>query len=112
MKQPRLSLLGNRISMASPRLEPRPRQPDSYYSTPEHRAWRVAVCRAAGWRCEAIDNGQRCIKSAANGDRMFADHITERSDGGADDGPGMCLCGRHHTEKTNRERAKRMAARW
>jgi 5-methylcytosine-specific restriction enzyme A len=48
-----------------------------------------------------------CEKSAASGDRMFADHITERSDGGADDGPGMCLCGQHHTEKTNRQRAKR-----
>jgi len=84
-KQPRLTLLGNpRIGMASQRLAPRPKVSDPYYSTPEHRAWRLAVCRRAGWRCEWIDNGQRCEKSIATGDRMFADHIKERRDGGAD----------------------------
>jgi 5-methylcytosine-specific restriction enzyme A len=47
-----------------------------------------------------------------NGDRMFADHITERSDDGADNGPGMCLCGSHHTKKTIDTRDKRMSRRW
>jgi 5-methylcytosine-specific restriction enzyme A len=107
MKTPRLSNLKPRVAMASPRIAPRPRQPDSYYSTPEHREWRVAVCRRAGWQCEAIEDGRRCDKSAMNGDRMFADHVTERSDGGADLGEGRCLCGAHHTVKTNRERARR-----
>jgi 5-methylcytosine-specific restriction protein A len=111
MRTPRLTTLRPRVEMASSRLEPRERQVDSYYSTQQHREWRSAVYRQAGWQCEAIENGQRCDKSRANGDRMFADHIVERSDGGADLGPGMCLCGHHHTEKTNRERAKRMAAR-
>jgi 5-methylcytosine-specific restriction protein A len=112
MKRPRLTTLRSRVPTASSRIEARPRQVDAYYSTPEHRAWRLAVCRAAGWRCEAIENGQRCVKSAASGDRMFADHVAERSDGGPDHGLGMCICGQHHTEKTNRERAKRMAIRW
>ncbi len=106
-KTPRLATLRPRVSMASPRIAPRPRQQDSYYSTPEHRAWRLTVCRAAGWQCEVLENGRRCEKSSASGHRMFADHIEERSDGGADQGPGMCLCGAHHTEKTNRERARR-----
>ncbi len=107
MKPPRLSLLASRVPRAGQRIVPRPRQPDSYYSTQQHREWRLAVCRQAGWRCEVIENGQRCEKSASNGDRMFADHITERSDGGADQGPGMCICGAHHTIKTNRARARR-----
>jgi 5-methylcytosine-specific restriction enzyme A len=93
--------------MASQRIAPRPKIIDPYYATQEHRAWRIEVCRRAGWRCEWIDNGQRCTKSAANGDRMAADHIEERRDGGSDLGTGMCVCGKHHTIKTNRERAMR-----
>jgi hypothetical protein len=43
---------------------------------------------------------------------MFADHIKERRDGGdpTDPNNGMCLCGSHHTIKTQRERARRLAA--
>jgi hypothetical protein len=42
---------------------------------------------------------------------MFADHIKERQDGGDpfDPANGQCLCGAHHTLKTGRERARRMA---
>jgi hypothetical protein len=40
---------------------------------------------------------------------LFADHVRERSDSGPDQGDGMCLCGRHHTIKTMRERARRAA---
>jgi 5-methylcytosine-specific restriction enzyme A len=98
-KQPRLSLLGPRVTMASQRLEPRPKQVDQYYLTPQHREWRTTVCRRAGWQCEAIEDGRRCAKSAANGHRMFADHIHERLDGGPDMGAGRCLCGSHHTPR-------------
>jgi len=40
---------------------------------------------------------------------MFADHIKELSDGGERFAlsNGQCLCGSHHTLKTNRERARR-----
>jgi hypothetical protein len=43
---------------------------------------------------------------------MFADHIVELKDGGAafDVANGQCLCGSHHTLKTNAERARRMGA--
>jgi 5-methylcytosine-specific restriction enzyme A len=111
-KMPRLSTLRPRVAMAPQRLAPRAKQVDAYYSTPEHRAWRLAVCKRAGWRCEAIENGVRCEASAARGDRMFSDHVRERRDGGADQGEGKCLCGSHHSTKTNQERDKRMARRW
>jgi 5-methylcytosine-specific restriction enzyme A len=111
-KAPRLTTLRPRVAMASQRLTPRERQIDPYYSSAEHRAWRTTVYRRAGWRCEAMENGQRCEASAARGDRMFADHVIERRDGGADQGEGRCYCGSHHTSKTNDERSKRMARRW
>jgi 5-methylcytosine-specific restriction protein A len=104
---PRLSTLRPRVPMASQRLPRQPKVADSYYLTPEHKAWRLEVCRQAGWRCEAVEDGRRCTKSATNGDRLFADHIKERSDGGPDQGPGMALCGKHHTLKTNRSKRGR-----
>lgn len=41
---------------------------------------------------------------------MFADHIRELKDDGAplDVANGQCLCGSHHTTKTNQARAARM----
>jgi 5-methylcytosine-specific restriction protein A len=111
-KTPRLTTLRPRVAMASQRLTPRPKTVDPYYSTPEHRAWRKAVYQRAGWRCEAIlENGQRCEASALRGDRLFADHVVERRDGGADQGEGKALCGSHHASKTSDERNKRMARR-
>ena len=43
---------------------------------------------------------------------MFADHIVERKDGGADLDPrnGQCLCGRHHTMKTAQTRDEQFKA--
>jgi 5-methylcytosine-specific restriction protein A len=44
---------------------------------------------------------------------MIADHVHERSDGGAllDPDNGMCVCSSHHGLKTNAERARRAAQR-
>ena len=94
--------------------KPRPKQADAELLTPEHRAWRLAVCRRAGWRCQWIDEaGRRCDASTHRGDRMIADHVIERSDGGAllDPDNGMCVCPSHHGLKTNVERARRAAQR-
>lgn len=84
---------------------------DPIYSTPQYEAWRQAVIDRAGRRCEAIDQGRRCMKGEPE-HRMFADHIVEMSDGGARYNPanGQCLCGSHHTIKTMRERARRAAS--
>lgn len=76
--------------------------------TPEHRAWRRQVLERAGHRCEWNEGGLRCQKAAPQ-HRLFADHIRERSDGGAalDPRNGQCLCGQHHSLKTARARAAR-----
>ena len=83
---------------------------DRELQTPEHKAWRLIVCRRAGWQCEAIlSDGARCSRSAANGDRMIADHIVERADGGAlyDPDNGQCLCTPCNTAKGTQARGAR-----
>lgn len=92
--------------------KPAPKKADAELLTPEHRAWRSDVLRRAGFRCEAVENGQRCTVAAPA--RLFADHKQERKDGGAplDPANGQCLCGRHHSLKTAQARAARMAQRF
>lgn len=92
--------------------KPAPKVADPELLTPDHRAWREAVIRRAGYRCEAIEVGVRC--TVGRPARLFADHIVERKDGGAPLDPknGQCLCGRHHTLKTAKARADRMAERY
>ena len=69
-----LNTLGARLKTLDTRtVKPQPKQTDPHYLSPEHRAWRQAVCDRAGWRCEWIDEcGQRCPKAAPR-HRMFAD---------------------------------------
>ncbi|MDB5618453.1 HNH endonuclease [Tardiphaga sp.] len=91
---------------------PLAKQADPELQTAAHRAWRLDVCRRAGWRCEWVESGQRCQASAKRGDVMIGDHIIERADGGAllDPGNGQCLCTAHNTLKGNRARAARAFA--
>lgn len=73
-----------------------------WYQKPEHRAWRSAVLKRAGWRCQAIlISGERC-KHASPSHRLYADHIVEIEDGGSptDLSNGQCLCHGHHEAKT------------
>jgi hypothetical protein len=60
--------------------KPPPKKADAELLTPEHRAWRAAVLRLAGHRCQAIEQGKRCTVAAPA--RLFADRIIERKDGG------------------------------
>jgi hypothetical protein len=78
------------------------------YSSPEFKRWREAVIARAGRRCEAVDNGVRCLKAEPR-HRMFADHKEEVRDGGPlyDVTNGQCLCGAHHGAKTAKARAAR-----
>ena len=89
---------------------PLPKETDAALLTPEHKRWREVVCARAGWRCEHVENGHRCGSSRANGDRMIADHVRERADGGAlyDPNNGQCLCTAHNTAKGLRAREARM----
>jgi hypothetical protein len=102
--RPRLAVHDTRTA------QPRPKQADAELMTPEHRAWRLAVCRRAGWRCQWLDDGRRCEASTQRGDRMVADHIIERADGGAVDGRGQCLCVSHNTLKANIARRARIGS--
>lgn len=91
-------------------VKPLPKRADAELGTVAHQQWRTAVKARAGWQCEWVDENGRCQVRAPQ--RLFADHIIERQDGGdpLDVKNGQCLCGSHHTEKTVRERAKRLAA--
>lgn len=93
---------------------PAPKRADAELLTPEHRVWRKVVLDRAGWRCEWVDGGRRCERSRANGDRMIADHVRERKDGGdpLDPANGQCLCVQHNTLKGARARAARMERRF
>lgn len=78
---------------------------DPIYGTTEHKLWRHAVMKRAGWRCEHTGCEDRAI---------YADHVRELKDGGdpLDLSNGQALCASHHVLKTNTERAKRTAQRF
>lgn len=106
----RLKTFGPRIKVFDTRTAKPPaiKVVDDYYDSPEHKAWRLAVLRKAGWQCEMIVDGVRCHRR--HPERMFADHIIERRDDPSkalDIDNGQCLCGAHHSEKTHAERVKR-----
>jgi 5-methylcytosine-specific restriction enzyme A len=91
--------------------KPPPKRADPELLTDAHKGWAREVKRRAGWQCEWVEAGKRCeVRYPA---RLFADHIVERSDGGAllDPKNGRCLCGSHHTLKTVAARAARLSAR-
>jgi len=102
--QPRLLTVDTRT------VKPPSKKADAELQTLEHKGWAREVKRRAGWRCEWIETGHRCTKTAPE-HRMFADHVQERRDGGErlDPKNGRCLCGSHHALKTAQERAIRMA---
>lgn len=93
-------------------VKPPPKVADAELQTAAHRQWAAQVLRIAGRRCEALDKGGRCQNKWPE-HRMYADHKVERRDGGAalDIRNGQCLCPKHHTAKTIRERTARMAER-
>jgi len=103
MLAPRFGVLDIRTA------QPAPKRADAELLTPEARAWAERICSRACWQCEWVDQGQRCQASRDRGDRMVADHVIERADGGAltDDGNGRCLCVRHNTIKGLAARAAR-----
>lgn len=96
-----MKTIGGKLrTTARTRLRPPPKQVDSHYTTPEHRAWSKAVIARAGGCC------QMCGRSGA---RLYADHIVELQDGGApfDMGNGQAICGSCHSTKSAAERRHR-----
>ena len=77
---------------------------DPHYLSPEHKAWREAVLRRDGYRCQ---------DAGPHGGPLHADHVVERSDGGADldVANGLTRCQACHNRKTARERSMRAMLR-
>jgi 5-methylcytosine-specific restriction enzyme A len=90
MLKPRVGLLDVRSA------KPPAKEREAFYISRAYVQWREAVIAHAGGRCQWPGCG-------TNAGRLYADHVIERRDGGADLDPsnGQCLCHRHHTLKTN-----------
>ena len=82
------------------RVKPPPKQVDAELGTRDWKAMRQKVSDRARGMCQA----KGCTKPG-----RYADHIIERSDGGAvfDMANLQWLCASHHQLKTLQERAKR-----
>lgn len=80
-----------------------PKVAEQFYQSPEWRALVRDIKRQRGAWCE------RCGST----DRVIADHIQERKDGGADLDPENIelLCGKHHAAKTAAARGARARGR-
>lgn len=115
MKPPRIGTLKPRIATLDTRTaKPLPKEADEHYGTREHKAWALEVKQRAGWRCEYVENGQRCRRSRANGDQMYAGHIQNRIDHpelALDPRNGRCECNSHNTRGGIRDRARRLTGK-
>lgn len=95
----KLTNIKPRLSSAPLRLKSPPKIVEQFYSSPEWRKLVAHIKRTRGNYC------QRCGST----DRVIADHIVERKDGGADLDPKNIelLCHAHHQKKTAQMRARR-----
>jgi 5-methylcytosine-specific restriction protein A len=101
---PRIQVLRPKLKAAEFRTVLPPKKvPDQELTTEAHKNWRREVLRRAGYKCE------KCGASGST-NRLIADHIVERRDGGAltDLRNGMALCDPCHTRKTAAARARRI----
>lgn len=114
MKRPRITTLKPRIPTLDTRTaKPLPKEADEHYGTAGHRAWALAVKQRAGWRCEHVEAGERCRRSRANGDQIYADHkknIRDFPELALDLANGRAACNSHNTRAGIQDRARRMGA--
>lgn len=89
----------SRLASLPLRVSTPPKRAESFYQSKEWRVLCAEVKRERGKAC------QRCGST----DRVVADHIIERKDGGADLDKGNIelLCHAHHAEKTALARGQR-----
>ena len=97
----RLKTVGPRLAPLKGKLKAEKRV-DPFYVSAAYLAWREAVFALKGRRC-AVPGCE------TPEDRVTADHIVERKDGGAELNPanGAPLCHRHHLAKTHGDRRRR-----
>lgn len=95
----KLKNIAPRIGGLGARVKPPAKIADPFYLSREWRSLVAKIKRERGNWCE------RC----GSGDRVIADHIIERRDGGADLDPSNVelLCFTHHQRKTAQARARR-----
>ena len=103
---PRLTMLKPRVSTLDTSLAPPPpKETESHYGTPEHKAWARGVGERAGWRCQDTEHkGPRLVCKGV------ADHVKERRDRPdlqLDPANGLYRCWPCHSRKTHAERALR-----
>jgi hypothetical protein len=112
MARNRIPTLGSRIATLDTRkAKPLPKKADPHYQTAEHEEWAEFVKKRAGYRCEHVDDGRRCWRSAEKGYRMYADHIKDikdRPDLALDRDNGRCACSSHNVRAGIQARANRM----
>jgi hypothetical protein len=116
MKSPRLKTLQPKVKTLDTRtVKPLEKTADKHYGTAEHQAWALAVKKRAGWQCEYVEHGERCKRSLANGDQMYADHIKDVKDYPElklDLNNGRAACNSHNTRAGIHARAARMAQKF
>lgn len=90
-----------RVSAMPARVAPPPKRAELFYQSAQWRDLVRDIKRMRGAWCE------RC----GSNNRIIADHIVERKDGGVDLDPAniRLLCGKCHAAKTARARAARAA---
>lgn len=95
----KLSNLRSRVRGLEGRLKPPPKIAEAFYQSKEWRSLVARIKRERGNWC------QRCGST----NRVIADHIVERKDGGADLDPANIelLCFAHHQRKTADARKRR-----
>lgn len=78
---------------------------DSFYLSPEWKAFRNTLIQKRGWRCE----DPRCETPRGPWKQIYGDHVIEIADGGAklDRGNVLLRCGACHGRKTRDARLTR-----
>lgn len=79
---------------------------DAFYVSPEWRAFRNALIKERGWRCE----DPHCETPRGPWKQIYGDHIVELRDGGAplDRHNVLLRCGKCHGRKTTGARMARV----
>jgi 5-methylcytosine-specific restriction endonuclease McrA len=95
----KLKAMPTRLGALPAKVRQAPKVAEGFYQSKEWRELVARVKRKRGAWCE------RCGST----ERLIADHIVERKDGGADlDETNIeLLCGKHHASKTAAARARR-----
>jgi len=78
---------------------PTVKRTDPFYLSREWRAFRLTILARDGYRCTAIDGGERCARRA-----VVVDHPTPRRQGGADFDPRCRSLCRLHDARRHRDK--------